>query len=314
MITRTATIYCLTSPDIPGEVRYVGQSLQPQRRLKVHLREAAARDNTSHKLSWLRSLQEDPLLVLLEVVTADQASIAEEKWITHFIDRGHRLTNTFLKPTAPGIMTSEAVKRGWSDSSNLERNRKRSSDVGKRTIAYARSHAYKDPKWQLKREERQRIADASAARNKARKANATARRAAAAIRHVSKLEWLEVRAFARQNKPSLKILKVKWHHSEDTKKRLSEGAKRQFQTPMSAETRAKISAGHKRAWAEGRHDRERLAEMGRQTIAAARVHHKPGYKLSAETRQRLSESHKKPWSASRRQVYELGKMSERETA
>ena len=86
------TIYGLTDP-ATGEVRYIGKSNNPEKRLKNHLRDR----RKSHRVSWLKSLTRSglrPGLVILEKVDDADWQEAERRWIKHFQEQGADLTNS----------------------------------------------------------------------------------------------------------------------------------------------------------------------------------------------------------------------------
>lgn len=89
--TELTFIYALADP-LTQEVRYVGKSVNPQRRLLAHLQETG----DSAKVQWIRGLDElgyKPALLILEEVTGRVAPKREYNWTVYYYDRGHRLTN-----------------------------------------------------------------------------------------------------------------------------------------------------------------------------------------------------------------------------
>lgn len=93
-------VYTLTDPRT-SEVRYVGETDNPARRLSQH----AAANTGGATWAWcreLRALDLSPRMRIAEVVEAnDDATIrrttrlAERKWLAHFSQRGARLVNYF---------------------------------------------------------------------------------------------------------------------------------------------------------------------------------------------------------------------------
>lgn len=82
------SIYALTEPST-GEVRYVGKSVAPESRYKVHLRDRTE----THRGRWIRSILaagERPGLLILETGTGDWVA-AEVRWIAFYLS--DRLTN-----------------------------------------------------------------------------------------------------------------------------------------------------------------------------------------------------------------------------
>lgn len=90
----SGTIYGLADP-ATEEIRYVGQTVRnPRGRLREHVRNAERplKAKGQRRLrAWLRSLQEEPLLVVLEE-TGDLDE-AECRWIAKLREEGSRLCN-----------------------------------------------------------------------------------------------------------------------------------------------------------------------------------------------------------------------------
>ncbi len=73
------------------EVRYVGYTIHPTRRLIQHLREKA----TTHKGNWIRALCEldlQPIMEIIETGIGDWQK-AERYWIAYYRFQGMSLTN-----------------------------------------------------------------------------------------------------------------------------------------------------------------------------------------------------------------------------
>lgn len=80
-------IYTLSHP-ITNEVRYVGKTINIKRRYKQHLYDK----RTSHKASWVKSLKNDglkPVMNILEICTFENWEEKEKYWIKQF----NNLTN-----------------------------------------------------------------------------------------------------------------------------------------------------------------------------------------------------------------------------
>jgi len=86
-----AYIYGLANPET-GELRYVGKSVHPKRRLCGHLRAS----NHSHLTNWLKELKRQgllPTLHILQTVPNDNWAWAERLWIATAKTMGARLVN-----------------------------------------------------------------------------------------------------------------------------------------------------------------------------------------------------------------------------
>lgn len=91
------TVYTLSDPDAPGEVRYVGKTCgKPRDRLSGHLSYARRTASTNHLVNWLRVLISEnrkPEIEAIEQGTGDWEA-AERRWITWHRAQGHNLCNS----------------------------------------------------------------------------------------------------------------------------------------------------------------------------------------------------------------------------
>lgn len=90
-MTPSSSIYVLRDPQ-SGDIRYVGYSYCPEKRLLSHLRDGTE----CHRARWIRSLLRRGLSPQLQVLqTLPEASIreAERYWIRYFREQGCCLTN-----------------------------------------------------------------------------------------------------------------------------------------------------------------------------------------------------------------------------
>jgi len=93
MTLNTVAIYALCDPDT-GEVRYVGKTTDPKRRMGQHRRRAKLKQ--THCASWIAALMERerlPVFVILEEIHGGNWINAERRWVTEYRERGARLTN-----------------------------------------------------------------------------------------------------------------------------------------------------------------------------------------------------------------------------
>lgn len=87
-------IYALHDPRT-GDVRYVGQTKDPEARLKAHVRDALEGD-PKHVYRWIRQVLVhglEPQMRVLAVVPRSHADEAEIQWIADLRERGADLTN-----------------------------------------------------------------------------------------------------------------------------------------------------------------------------------------------------------------------------
>ena len=91
MIEQKTYIYTLTDPR-NNQVRYVGKSNNPTKRLYCHI----GRTEKNHKYCWLKSLANEghqPLLDIIDEVPIDEWVFWERYWIAQFRAWGFNLTN-----------------------------------------------------------------------------------------------------------------------------------------------------------------------------------------------------------------------------
>lgn len=92
----TITVYGLVDPRTPTDVRYVGQTSDPQRR---HLQHCTSKYRRTVKEEWIQSLKEAgflPQMVTLETVDVALANETEAKWQKHH-------ASTLLNDTISGF-------------------------------------------------------------------------------------------------------------------------------------------------------------------------------------------------------------------
>lgn len=90
---RPVFIYALNDP-ITGVVRYCGQTIDPDVRLRKHICEA--RKEKYHCPCWINSLLKkklQPIMEILDVVPDSEADFWEREYIQNFRERGFDLTN-----------------------------------------------------------------------------------------------------------------------------------------------------------------------------------------------------------------------------
>lgn len=92
---RPWAIYVLEDPR-DGEVRYVGVSIDPKRRLKSHKHAPRSKtESHTHKARWVATLERDGLAPRLRVIEEGDGDWveAEMRWIASYRAAGARLTN-----------------------------------------------------------------------------------------------------------------------------------------------------------------------------------------------------------------------------
>lgn len=97
-MSATTFIYGLIDPRT-DELRWVGKSDDPQRRMLQHM---ARHTGTAPRIAWFRELRDrgiDPRVVILEEVATSDWQDAERRWIDDMRDDGHQLLNAIAGGT-----------------------------------------------------------------------------------------------------------------------------------------------------------------------------------------------------------------------
>ena len=79
---KTTYIYSLSFPE--GNIRYIGKSDEPKKRLRNHIYEAKRNKWNSHKNNWIRQLLNEgnkPIIEILEEVEIEKWEDCEKYWI-----------------------------------------------------------------------------------------------------------------------------------------------------------------------------------------------------------------------------------------
>lgn len=103
MKQETIYIYGLVDPRT-DEVRYIGKTNNPKRRLQCHIDRARQRVSNNHKNNWIRkllSLGMRPQIKVLRICTPDNWAQAEIELIAEARSKGVRLTNILKGGTQP---------------------------------------------------------------------------------------------------------------------------------------------------------------------------------------------------------------------
>lgn len=153
------SIYALVDPRT-DEIRYVGKSVDPERRCLAHLREAK-KSTRSRKQAWIRSLLNVGLyyqVKILEDELPDGLCEAREQfWIKELAALGHRLTNetsggehTVMSQQTCNKLRS-ALLRNWNDPAYRARmlNTHNNNGARKRQSVLSKK-LWKDPEYRKK--------------------------------------------------------------------------------------------------------------------------------------------------------------------
>lgn len=106
----TYVVYALYDPREPDHIRYIGFTIDPDRRLVEHLKEK----NASYKSRWVQKLlrngYQPQLVVLAGAKTREEILELEISYIAQYRQEGHRLTNG-TKGGTGGRISQEAMER-----------------------------------------------------------------------------------------------------------------------------------------------------------------------------------------------------------
>jgi len=88
-MSETHYIYALTDPDT-GEIRYVGRTRNPARRLSRHIQPMF---NSRSVRQWIREMGRAPQMTIIEQCSGDVVVEREAYWIASYESNGARLLN-----------------------------------------------------------------------------------------------------------------------------------------------------------------------------------------------------------------------------
>lgn len=138
-------VYVLTDPRYPDDVRYVGVTVNPQRRMREHILEAK-NGKRSHRANWIRSLLNDellPIMAEIDETNNEEWQQCEVAWIAYYREMGCDLVNsTDGGEGVRGHIKSEEHRRKQSEAMSGEKNSlygKHHSEESKRKISLALS-------------------------------------------------------------------------------------------------------------------------------------------------------------------------------
>lgn len=95
-LTRPWHIYALADPRFPSEVRYIGWTTDPKRRLKTHIRDAKSGKDKTLCGNWKRGVLADGITPEMQLLESGQGlghDSAETRWVAYYKDAGAQLTN-----------------------------------------------------------------------------------------------------------------------------------------------------------------------------------------------------------------------------
>ena len=148
-------IYGLHCP-LSGEIRYIGKSVNPQKRLRAHISCAIRGAADHHTSRWIRRLSASdlaPSLVILHEVGPDEKwQDVERKLIADAIRRGLRLTNSTAGGEGLDYVNEEDRNRYLANKAKAMA-RYRATEAGRKKIAAFATIASSDPEIVARRSE-----------------------------------------------------------------------------------------------------------------------------------------------------------------
>ena len=149
-------IYALRCP-VSGEIRYIGKSNDPQKRLYLHVFAAMRNYNDHQTARWLRTLQEQgvsPVLdVLIEVPAGDDWRPHERRLIAEALRSGCRLTNQTVGGEGVELLAEadeqrrrDSMRASWTDARRAKHSARQKTtwanpEIRKRRIAGLKANA-----------------------------------------------------------------------------------------------------------------------------------------------------------------------------
>ena len=124
------SIYILKHP-ITNDIRYVGQTNNPKRRLSRHLGNSRTLKDKRHINNWIRSLNTLPIMEIIEVCDYSIRNEREQYWINYYKTKGYDLCNASNGGAGAGIGNTNCVGRKLS---NSHKQRIRECNLGRKPI------------------------------------------------------------------------------------------------------------------------------------------------------------------------------------
>lgn len=108
-----ATVYALSDPD--GTPRYVGQTTRLVDRLARHWANRLHPEKLGNRryAEWITSLDEKPVVTVLEVVSHEERLNAEARWIQQFLSQGHDLVNIHHRSGSLPVVGEKRGRTSW---------------------------------------------------------------------------------------------------------------------------------------------------------------------------------------------------------
>ena len=103
-------IYTLKHP-ATNEIRYVGQTNDPKKRLNRHINNSRTFKDKRHVNNWIRSIDFNPIMDIVEICDYEVRNSRENYWIDYYKQQGCDLCNSSNGGAGAGIGNKNCVGR-----------------------------------------------------------------------------------------------------------------------------------------------------------------------------------------------------------
>jgi hypothetical protein len=103
-------IYTLKHPTT-NQIRYVGQTNDPKRRLNRHINNSRTFKDKRHISNWIRSISCSPIMDIVEICDYLVRNEREEYWINYYKEQGFDLCNSSNGGAGAGVNNRNCVGR-----------------------------------------------------------------------------------------------------------------------------------------------------------------------------------------------------------
>jgi len=114
LIQMNIYIYTLKDP-ITNEIRYIGQTVNPSRRLNRHINNSKNLEDKRHINNWIRNINQNPIMDIIEICDYSIRNSREEYWINYYKDKGYNLCNSSNGGAGAGINNTNCLHRVLSE-------------------------------------------------------------------------------------------------------------------------------------------------------------------------------------------------------
>lgn len=133
---RPTYIYVLFDERCPDNIRYVGKTVDINKRISSHKHAAFVKNNSSYLYRWIRKVHSSGstfgFYILETVFDQSMWALVERFWIKYYRDHGHRLTN--LTDGGEGMLGHKATKETLNKMREVRLGKKIHTEESKKRI------------------------------------------------------------------------------------------------------------------------------------------------------------------------------------